>query len=46
MSFVLKPYPASVQVSGTHVLDVVVRDDLSSMVKLRGFVHYGSEDID
>jgi len=44
-TFVLKPEPASIIVTENEVLDIVVRDDLSSLNSLRAFVQYGAEEI-
>lgn len=44
-TFVLRPEPASVIVTENEVLDIVIRDDLSSINSLRAFVHYGAEEI-
>jgi len=44
-TFVLKPEPASIIVTENEVLDIIIRDDLSSINSLRAFVHYGAEEI-
>jgi len=44
-TFVLHPSPASIIVTENDVLDIVVRDDISSLNSLRAFVHYGAEEI-
>lgn len=42
--FALEPQQSSViLVDDDEVLDIVVRDDLSSLVNLRAFLHYGEE---
>lgn len=45
VGFMIKPGKASVIVTDDDVLEFVVRDDLSSLANVRGFVHYGVEDI-
>lgn len=44
-TFLLVPKPASIVVTDTNVLDILVRDDLSGLSNMRAFVHYGVEDI-
>ncbi len=39
----LKPFPAGIIVTDSNTLDVVVRDDLSSISKIRAYAQYGVE---
>lgn len=45
VGFMIKPGVASVVVTDDEVLEVVVRDDLSSLTSARAFAHYGVEDV-
>jgi hypothetical protein len=43
IGFMIKPGEASVVISHDEVLEIVVRDDLSSITNMRAFAHYGVE---
>jgi len=43
VGFMVKPGKAAVVVTDDEVLEVVVRDDLSGLSSMRGYVHYGKE---
>jgi hypothetical protein len=43
VGFMIKPGKSSIVVTDDDVLEVLVRDDLSTLVSARGFVHYGKE---
>lgn len=45
MGFMVKPGTASVVITEDEVLEFVVRDDLSSITNMRGYVHYGIEEV-
>jgi hypothetical protein len=45
VTMALKPTPASVVLSGNNVINILLRDNLSSLNKFRAFIHYGVEDI-
>jgi len=44
--FLLKPEIATVHITDKKVLDIVIRDNLSSLTKMRAFLHYGVEVIE
>jgi len=46
MGFMVKPGKSSVLVTDDDVLEVVVRDDLSTITDMRAYCHYGVEEID
>ena len=43
VGFMIKPGKASVIITDDEVLEFVVRDDLSTLTNMRGYVHYGTE---
>jgi len=43
IGLMLKPGAASIAITEDDVVEWVVRDDLSSLTRLRSFVHYGTE---
>ena len=43
MGFMLKPGSASVVITDDDVLDVVIRDDLSTLSEMRAYAHFGTE---
>lgn len=45
LGFMLRPDKASIIITDDIVVEVVVRDDLSTLSGARGYVHYGVEDV-
>lgn len=45
VGFMLKPGDAAVVVSSDEVVEVVIRDDLSSLTSMRAYMHYGVEEV-
>jgi hypothetical protein len=45
-SLVAEPSPASVVLSGSTRLEMIVRDDISNITAMRGFAHMGVEELD
>jgi len=45
VTFKLEPEPASIRIDGNKRLDIVIKDDLSSLTRFRAFIHYGKEDL-
>lgn len=45
VGFMVKPGKSSIVVTDDDVLEIIVRDDLSSLASARAFVHYGVEEV-
>jgi hypothetical protein len=45
VGFMIKPGKASVIITDDDAMEIVIRDDLSSLISLRAFAHYGVEEI-
>jgi hypothetical protein len=45
INFSLKPEPATIRLTDDEVLEFVVRDNLSSLINMRAYLHYGKEQI-
>lgn len=45
VTLVLKPSPATVVLTDRHVLEIVIRDNLSALTRMRAFLQYGKEDL-
>jgi hypothetical protein len=45
MGFMLKPGKASVVITDDEILEILVRDDLSSLVTCRAYAHFGVETV-
>lgn len=45
LTFVVRPTVTTVTVTDTDVVDIIIRDDLSSLVNCRAFLHYGIEEV-